>query len=721
MRTKSSIAWWALALVGVVCLGLIAGTRSAQADTAYNISGTGGVTTTFNAQANANATITFTQENGIFRYTSGSVARAWGRFHVDVTLNGSTQRYEWQPTTGGQTFVLQLSQKGFYTITVTPWTSAEMRTQLSGFSTWNTLPAWSVTSVSGCALYAASSPTATSQAVTASVTIYYRDAAGNTLQTFTRSCSVGTSTITAPLTLQSGAYTLISPQSQTVTLYANGTLSASSVVFYYTAVSVATPTPTPLLTASVTVYYRDSTGALLQTRSVQITQGSKIITAPATLQSGAYVLASPSSQTVTLYANGTLSASSVTFYYTANNPATPTPTPVSATVTVYYRAIDGSLLESRTQACSVGSNTVSAPASLQNGAYTLASESVQTVTLYASGTLSASSVTFYYAPRQIATPTPEPVITASVMVYYRSTDGTLLQSRFETCRRGTNTITAPDTLQNGAYVLSSSKSQPVTLYANGTLSTQSVTFYYTRIPTVSATITVQLRDADTMSILSSRTVTLGVGTHTVQAGSTPSGYQAISSTSATVTVYSDGTASPSVVTFDYRRRQSATAVPVVTHDLVYPTSWDTKFRPEISTNSSNNWRWQELDKLTDGNASTYFQYYLYTSDTENGYPEFTAYFSNSTVQGIGIRNGVSSGYSDYMRIIRMHAIIYTTSGTYTVENLTVPDTYQLDYYWLSFGRSYTDVEKIEIYVDQRRKGNVTDYQYLIRIRDLCFY
>ena len=68
MQTKHSIAWGALAIIGFFCLVMLFIAPGAMADSPYNIDGSSGVTTTFTAQAWSNATVTLTQENGVFRY-----------------------------------------------------------------------------------------------------------------------------------------------------------------------------------------------------------------------------------------------------------------------------------------------------------------------------------------------------------------------------------------------------------------------------------------------------------------------------------------------------------------------------------------------------------------------------------------------------------------------------------------------------------------------------
>ncbi len=715
MKKTHSVAWAVMAVVAMFCLILLSGGRTAEADTIYNVSGDATRATSFTVQAWGSATVTLRQDYGFFRYTSGSTGRAWGRFHVDVVRNGGTQRLEWDNTVG-ETLILTLNSSGTYRVTVTPWTASEINAQISGFSAWTQLPTWSVTGASNCSVSNQGTVTAAPTATSRVCTVYYRDAYGNTLQSFNRYCTVGTNTVTAPATLQGGAYTLISASSQTVTGYSNGTVSPKSVVFYYAKASTATPRPT---TATVTVYYRTYAGSLLQSHQVTVTQGNNTITAPATLQNGTYSLVSSATQNVTLYANGSLSLSSVTFYY--DRTATPTPTPPStATVTVYYCDAGGSVLQTRQVTVSRGTNTVSAPATIDSGRYTLISGSSQSVTLYSNGTLSVSSLVFYY--QRSATPTPVPPSTATVTVYYCDANGSTLQTRQVTVSRGTNTITAPSTLDNGSYTLISGASQSVTLYSNGSLSASSVTFYYSRVNNVTATVTVRLIDVDTMSTLSTRYETLGVGTHTIYAGSTPSGYRAYSETSATVTVYADGTVSRGLITFEYKRQTPVTnppvtQAPVPAGNVVYPTNWDTQFGPE----SKNPEGRSNLHRICDNDPSTVLSHIHWDREVKDPIPEFTVTFGGSTVSAIGVTNGIASSYDRYTANARpssMRLRIYHSGGV-TDCVIELPKGYNGSMKTYSLGGTFTGVTKIEIFVEHVWLGDSNRYN--VNIAEIAFF
>ena len=641
MKTKQSALWGVLAVIAVFCLLFISG-QSAHADTYTNINGNGNSTTTFYVQSWGTSTVDLTQKNGVFRYSgNANTARAWGRFHIDISLNGGTQRLEWEPATGTESLTLRLYATGSYTVTVTPWSNTEIARQISGFGYWTTAPTWSVTGSNNCRVDSSSSggnvPSAGAQ-----LPVYYKDAYGNLLETHNVTCTQGTNTITAPYTLRNGAYRRISPATSTVTLSSYGTLSPASLTFYYVAESVVTPTPTP------------------------------------------------------------------------------TPAPSSATCMVYYRDEYGSLLQTQSVTCYRGTNTVTAPTTLQSGTYRLSSGSTQTVTMYSNGTLSPSSVTFYYY--KVNTPTPAPV-TASLRVYYRDSSGNLLDSKTVTCSQGTNTITAPSTLQSGKYMLTSPATQTVTLYSNGTLSPSSVTYYYYLVSSTTATITVRQVDVDTGAVLSTRYETLSVGTHTVSAGSTPSGYQAYSSTSTTVTVYSDGTASQGLVTFQYRKKAPVTPTPynppAPVGNQVVPTGWDTQFGPGSTYNEDVP---NVLHRMYDGDPSTYIKYVMWNGEKEDDTPEFTAYFDGATVSEIGVINGLanSSRNAGVAKISSITAKIYSDEGT-SVQVINMKDRggrSTMTHY--SLGATYHNVTKIEIYCRHIWVGQ-GDTKYEVHITDIAFF
>ncbi len=870
MQKAKRLLWNTIAILGMVCLVLLM-SGNAKADSPFSIEGNGSGSKVFYVTANGSCTLTFSQDYGTFMYqTGGTTAKGWGRYHVSYQLSGSSYQYssDWKRATGTSTFSVTLPQAGTYTVTVTPFTAAEMRQEVSSFGYWTAAPNWSLTGVSN------GTASTTPGTKTASCTVYYKDFSNNVLQTRTVSCKQGSNPITAPTSLTVGGsqYTLSGNSTQTVTLYSNGTLSQTTITFYYAKTN--TPTPAPV-SAVCTVYYKDFSGNVLQTRYVTCTQGVNTITADSRILSNTYTLATASTQTVTLYASGLLSPGSVTFFY--NKTSTPTPVPKTATCTVYYKDFSGNTLQTRTVTCSVGSNTISAPSTLTYGGsqYTLSSSSSQVVTLYTSGNLSSNTVTFYYSKASTPTPvatakctvyykdyynnvlqtrtvtcsvgsnpitapatltyggsqytlsgsatqtvtlytngtlstntvtfyyakaaTPEPVSasctvycyttsgslldtrtvtctvgtntitaqsslyyggskynlisnstqyvtmysngqlstnsvsffyaqeatptpyvpTATCNVYYRTSDGTLLQSRTVTCSQGNNSISAPATLTSGGvqFDLITASPQTVTLYSNGTLSTNSVTFYYNR-RNVTGTVTIRQVDVSTRATLSSRTETLSTGTHTVYAGSAPSGYTLVGSSSASVTVTTTGNVSPSIVTFEYKKNSAPITSPPGPSggNRVYPTAWDTQFKEGSKNPKAIN----RLPNLYDESIYTSFYYTFWNSEVKDTIPEITVYFDNATVSTIGIISGCvtsESAYNGKAKPTATTVYVYCDQGMVTKE-FSIRRGYTTEEQKFDLG-TCTGVYKIEIFFRSINSGRTDANE--VHITEIHFY
>lgn len=82
--------------------------------------------------------------------------------------------------------------------------------------------------------------------------------------------------------------------------------------------------------------------------------------------------------------------------------------------------------------------------------------------------------------------------------------------------------------------------------------------------TVSVSVYVQQVDQKTGAVLGSRSVTVSTGNNSVSAGSTPSGYTIVGSSTATVYVDKSGRADKSTVTFYYRRNENTKGTVSVT-------------------------------------------------------------------------------------------------------------------------------------------------------------
>ena len=493
-----------------------------------------------------------------------------------------------------------------------------------------------------------------------------------------------------------------------------------------------TQTLTPAYQKMVTVEYRDTYGALLQSTQTACSVGSNQVTAPYTLENGAFRRISAASQTVTLSGDGVLSTATVTFFYTPVQTAAATPQPL-AVCAVYYRDVYGALIQQRNVTCQVGNNTITAPTSLTGG-YVLSTPAQQTVTLSAQGQLSTSSVTFYYTLRHepVVTATPKvraTAITATIQIFYRDNAGNLIQQRSVTVTPGTNIITAPDTLQGGAYIRTSANRQTVTLSSSGQLSAGSVTFYYNPKQKVTANVTIRQIDVDSLQVLASWTQTLEVGTHTIYAGTTPYGYRAYSETYATVNVRSDGIVSPSsVIYFEYKRNASyptATPKPVVptaqpepAYGQVYPLWYDTQFKE----GSKNPRAINTLPNAFDGNYNTSFYYTYWLSERSDDIPEISVGFDGQdTISRIGITPGSNRSYDSYVdkakpRIIR--AVIYSDEGVHEV-SISLKNGYQRGIQVFSLGASFHHVTQIDLFITNIYSGQANQNE--VNVAEIKFY
>ena len=226
---------------------------------------------------------------------------------------------------------------------------------------------------------------------------------------------------------------------------------------------------------------------------------------------------------------------------------------------------------------------------------------------------------------------------------------------------------------------------------------------------------------DTGAVLSTRYETLSVGTHTVSAGSTPSGYQAYSSTSTTVTVYSDGTASQGLVTFQYRKKAPVTPTPynppAPVGNQVVPTGWDTQFGPGSSYAKGVNY----LYRLYDGDPSTNFSYIFWSAEKDDDIPEFTAYFDGATISKIGVTNGLTNATKNE-RVAKPSGTtikIYSDEGV-TVKVIEFKRGGESDMRQYSLGGTYHNVTKIEIYCRHIWVGQ-GDTKYEVHITDIAFF
>ncbi len=157
--------------------------------------------------------------------------------------------------------------------------------------------------------------------------------------------------------------------------------------------------------------------------------------------------------------------------------------------------------------------------------------------------------------------------------------------------------------------------------------------------------------------------------------------------------------------------------------IVYPSSWDTQFKPALSS-GMNSEQYLNLNNLSDNNRYTTFWWVIWYSERTDSYPELTAYFNNETVSSIGIRNGHPYQYYEYARLKRFRVEIYTYGAYAGSTYIYLDDINSGNYQNCSLGRTYSGVTKMDFFLDGGTNegfyaGNTE--KYIIYIADMQFY
>ena len=90
--------------------------------------------------------------------------------------------------------------------------------------------------------------------------------------------------------------------------------------------------------------------------------------------------------------------------------------------------------------------------------------------------------------------------------------------------------------------------------------------------------------------------------------------------------------------------------------MVYPTEWDTQFRPGLTEKEYNLERYKDLRYVGDDNYGTPYVWLIYSSERSDSIPELTAFFPGSTISEIGVRNGCLKNATDYFRYARIQEL-----------------------------------------------------------------
>ncbi|MHC1786032.1 MAG: SH3 domain-containing protein [Christensenellales bacterium] len=309
-------------------------------------------------------------------------------------------------------------------------------------------------------------PTQAPQSATR-VPVYYKDIYGALLNTSYVDLYPGSSLLSANNAMVPAGYTLVGSKDAVVSVSAGYVAIPSSVTFIYT--RAAQPTQPPQINATVPVYYINTSGTPLNTVYVSLPFGTQTVSANPSLVPAGYQLVSPASVVVTVNAYGVASPTSVVFSYQV----LPTQAPLKVVnIPVYYKAEDGSLLNTVYVSVTQGNNTVQANNGNVPAGYTIISGSAQPVSVDANGLANPGSVTFTYRP-------PAPPVTVSIPVVYRDhTGGQLNAVTASVSSNLQNKVTADNNYAPAGWVLISPRTVSVTVTPQGVANPAQVVFTY---------------------------------------------------------------------------------------------------------------------------------------------------------------------------------------------------------------------------------------------------
>lgn len=286
----------------------------------------------------------------------------------------------------------------------------------------------------------------------AKVNVYYYDTTGRQFASETRTLSQGSTSVQPNAAKVPAGYTLRSQQTVVVTVDANGRATPASAVFTY-------EVPSAPITATVPVYYRNSTGAMIANEVKSFGQGTYPVTANDSIVPSGYTLQSARTQYVTVSATGVATPASITFTYVTSA--------VTVSIPVEYVDQNGAVIFSDRVSVQTGANTVYANDGLVPG-YTLQSARSVQVTVDSAGNASPSKVVFSYKKPASGT----------VKVAYKDQSGMVLLNADTLLTEGSHTITANDAYMPQGYVLISARSVQVTVDAAGRVNPPEISFLY---------------------------------------------------------------------------------------------------------------------------------------------------------------------------------------------------------------------------------------------------
>ena len=234
----------------------------------------------------------------------------------------------------------------------------------------------------------------------------------------------------------------------------------------------------------------------------------------------------------------------------------------------------------------------------------------------------------------------------------------------------------------------------------------------------SAAVTLHFWDVSGFEIASPQVQYMAPGAHAVQSPMHFDGYTLVGATAQQVNVSYNGVASPNEVHLLFRKGGASSGVAGKT--AVNPYYWDTRFKEGTS---QKNAKWgAQLPNLYDNNRYTTFKWTVWTSEWNDGIPEITAYFNGDTVGAIGIRNGDATSeetFLDCARASQWRIRVWNRYGQYQDTLVNMSRNYTADYQVFSLNQTYTNVERVEIFMTKYTKGS--RYTNGLYVSDMMFF
>ena len=442
--------------------------------------------------------------------------------------------------------------------------------------------------------------------------------------------------------------------------------------------------PQPSASGRVTVNCYDGAGTFLTSYTETLTQSGTIY--PRNLNG--YVITS-SGKYIT-FSGGVCTPAAVNFYYS--------PFQTTAALTVNCYDTSGNFIRSYTE-------TVTASGTVYPRAITgyTVNSGGQYVSLTGAGA-SPASLTFYYRKNASS---------ARLTVNCYDGSGNFLQSYTETISSTTTIyprgISGYNATSSAVYV---------TFNADGSISPASVNFYYqSRTPAGSVAVTCY---DDHGNLIKSYTETVTESRNINPPAIT--GYTALSG--AQTVTYEGGVCTPSAVSFTYNLTGGNVNPGYYTDpNMVVPLQWDTQFKPGTATanGGSNAGLIDNLYKLYDNDPNTAFSWTYWNSEGSDDIPEFTIYFDNASINYIAIRNGIANNpeaSKKYGLVTRMKALIYDNAGNVYTHEFDVARTIRDTYWEYPLGQVFQNVTKIELFVIWITNG--TEHKYVLQMSDVAF-